>query len=100
MPIINEEGHIFKKQNDNGLYWVTQDKEKDLTKTEYPLYAENGNKDEPAYSFKNNKNTGIYKIPLGGIGISIDGINEVSIEKNGTFINSIKSTDINTQTIK
>lgn len=104
MPIINEEGHLYKKQNETGLFWTIQDKEKDLTKIDYPLCADDGNKDEPSYNFKNSQNTGLYKIPLGGIGISVDGENVISIEKNKTCINSadinsIKTKDLTVDTI-
>ena len=105
MPIINEEGHLYKKQNEKGLFWSIKDLEKDLTEVEFPLCSDDGNKDLPSYSFKSSKNTGMYKIPLGGIGFSVNGNNIISIEKNKTHINNIdvqniEATDIKTQNIE
>ena len=71
-PVLDIEGHLYKKPNDNGLYWNTTE-EIDLTQVRFPLLADNGSYSQPSYSFVNESNSGFYKLNEGGIGLSING---------------------------
>jgi len=70
-PAVGVEGHLYKKPNDEGLYWSTVDDEVDLTQTRYPLDGLDGSADAPTYGFINELGTGLFRLSSGGMGVSV-----------------------------
>jgi peptidoglycan hydrolase CwlO-like protein len=82
-PSISQEGHLYKKSGDKGLFWSTLNGEIDITKSSFPQLSTNdGNETNPMFGFTSEYGTGIYKLFTGGLGISINGNNVLSIDKN------------------
>jgi hypothetical protein len=85
-PAISSEGHLYKKKNNAGLFWNTTSGEIDITKTNYPLLASNGDVNNPVYSFVEESNTGIYKSNLAGLGISVKGSHILDVTNTGIAV--------------
>jgi hypothetical protein len=82
-PALSDEGHLYKKPGNTGLFWNTlAGDEIDLTKTIFPLHANNGSASLPTYSFTNDISTGLYLSESGILGLSADGIIALEITAN------------------
>ena len=55
-----QEGCLYKKPNDNNLYWATQDNDINLTKPIDTIQLINGTKNQPSLSFKESVKTGFF----------------------------------------
>ncbi len=74
-PAIQDEGHLYKKANQSGLFWNTvSGTELDLTETRFPLVsAVEGSANAPVYGFSNTLggSSGMYKTNAGGLGFAV-----------------------------
>ena len=80
-PSLNVEGHLYKKPNDNALWWSTADGEVNLTKPVFPIKADNGSVINPSYGFEQG-NSGIYQTNAGDIGIGVNSDKVVEFKSN------------------
>lgn len=61
-PSVPTEGKLYKKVNDDGLYWQTINNEINLTQQKFPLQAPNGIPQSPSYGFSSEQGYGMTKV--------------------------------------
>jgi hypothetical protein len=74
-------GKLYKKYDDNALYWNTTDGEVNITNNSigFPLSATNGTALLPSYSFDTALDTGIYMSDVGTLGITVAGVHRAHV---------------------
>jgi len=82
VPTIHTEGRLYKKPNDNSLYWQTKTSEHNITQMEFPIRADSGTYLSPSYGFKEEDGTGMHKLNELGLGLSVIGKLAVAIDRN------------------
>jgi hypothetical protein len=85
--ILEKTGRLFKKVNDDNLYWRTSNGEVSITdnKLRCPLYiSDDGSAEVPSYSFESSKNSGLY-MKDGDLAISSGSVDS-AVFKQGRII--------------
>lgn len=88
-PLNNSQGILYKKKNNNGLWWRTENGgEINITDTGIKtLHLQNGSVSNPTHSFNSDGSSGMYLD--NGLGFSVGGKNVAHINANGISVSAI-----------